>query len=247
MLWLRSALFAIMFWLGVLTFGLLITIMWPITPLTFRRKMATYWARYNSLMLRLCCNLRHEIQGLENLPPAPFVIVSKHQSAWETITMHQMFPPFGWALKKSLKYIPIFGWALAATGQIFINRSKGTEAIRALQKEGVKALEQGLCMIIFPEGTRVAEGEVGDYKPGGVMMAMAAKVPIVPVAHDAGYYWPKAGFVKKPGTIRVRIGRPIETVNVLKSARKQLGIDTKEKIESMMDEIRQERGSSTPN
>ncbi|ABK44824.1 1-acyl-sn-glycerol-3-phosphate acyltransferase [Magnetococcus marinus MC-1] len=248
--WLRSLLFFTMFCVGIFFYGVLITLVWPITPLTFRRWLAKQWAYYNLFMLKWVCGLKHVVSGQENLPPAPFVILSKHQSEWETVTFHTLFPFFAFALKRSLKWIPIFGWALAATQQIFINRSHGTEALRLLATEGKAAMAQGDCILIFPEGTRMPAGQVGDYKPGGVMLAMAAEAPIVPVAHDAGYYWPKGQLLKKAGTVRVKIGKPIPTAGLPKNARKQLMAQVEQSIEGMIEEIRAEReaeGSITPN
>ncbi|MEG3637714.1 lysophospholipid acyltransferase family protein [Magnetococcus sp. PR-3] len=239
--WLRSILFFLLFCVGIVLFGLLITAVWLITPLTFRRWLAKQWANYNLWMLKWICGLKHEVIGHENLPPAPFVILSKHQSEWETVTFHTLFPFFAFVLKQSLKWIPIFGWALAATKQIFINRSQGTEALRLLAKEGKTAMEQGDCVLIFPEGTRMPAGEVGDYKPGGVMLAMAAGAPIIPVAHDAGYYWPKGSLLKKSGTIRVKIGKPIPTEGLPKNARKQVMAQVQTDIEQMVEELHQLR------
>ncbi|WP_193771029.1 lysophospholipid acyltransferase family protein, partial [Candidatus Magnetaquicoccus inordinatus] len=199
--------------------------------------MACSWAEYNRRILALCCGLRDRIIGQERLPPPPFVILCKHQSAWETVTLHAQFPTFVLVLKKSLLSIPFFGWALKATGQVVINRQREIEALRILQEESRRLCSEGTSILIFPEGTRVAAGEVGHYHSGGVIMAMAAGVPIVPVAHNAGEFWPRRSFLKHPGEIQIRIGEPIPTQGLDKAARKQLLQQVQSVIEGMMAEI----------
>ncbi|MBF0399865.1 MAG: 1-acyl-sn-glycerol-3-phosphate acyltransferase [Magnetococcales bacterium] len=247
---LRSGLFFVLFVAGIVVYATLIVAAWPFTTLAQRRQIACSWAQYNRRLLAVVCGLRDRIIGLERLPPPPFVLLCKHQSAWETVTLHALFPTFVLVLKKSLLYIPFFGWALKATGQIAINRSREIEALRILQTEGKRACAQGTSILIFPEGTRVAPGAVGHYNAGGVALAMAAGVPIVPVAHNAGLFWGRRSFVKKPGTIQLRIGHPIETQGLEKQARKNLLIQVQTAIEEMMAEIAQEAGltaaDSTP-
>ncbi|MBF0184893.1 MAG: 1-acyl-sn-glycerol-3-phosphate acyltransferase [Magnetococcales bacterium] len=215
----------------------MIIALWPITSLARRRKIACSWAQYNRRILALCCGLRDRIIGQERLPPPPFVILCKHQSAWETVTLHARFPIFVLVLKKSLLYIPFFGWALKATGQIVIHRQREIEALRILQEESKRQCGEGTSILIFPEGTRVAAGEVGHYHSGGIIMAMAAGVPIVPVAHNAGEFWPRRSFLKKAGEIQLRIGEPIPTQGLDKAARKQLLQQVQSSIEGMMAEI----------
>lgn len=237
---LRSGLFFVFFVVGIVVYATLIVTLWPITSLAQRRKMACSWAQYNRRLLAVMCGLRDNIVGLEHLPPPPFVILCKHQSAWETVTLHALFPTFVLVLKKSLLFIPFFGWALKATGQIAINRKREIEALRILQSEGKRQCAEGTSILIFPEGTRVAPGTVGHYNAGGVVLAMAAGVPIVPVAHNAGRFWGRRSFVKKPGEIQLRIGHPIETHGLEKQARKTLVLQVQAAIEGMMAEIDQE-------
>ena len=236
----RSALFFALFVIGIIVYATVIIIIWPITSLTQRRMIACSWAQYNRRLLSNVCKLQENIIGMERLPPPPFVILCKHQSAWETVSLHALFPLFVLVLKKSLLYIPFFGWALKATGQIAINRSKEIEALRTLQKEGKKQCSQGTSILMFPEGTRIAPGKIGHYNAGGVMLAMAAGVPIVPIAHNAGTFWGRRSFLKKPGIIQMRIGQPIITKGVEKKARKTLLKQVQNSIETMMVEIQEE-------
>ena len=183
---------------------------WPVPPVT-RMRIIGLWARFICWWLALTCNLRHEVEGLEHLPAAPGVILSKHQSAWETIMFQVIFPPQIWALKREALWLPFFGWGLAATSPIAIDRSTPVRALDRLLRQGRQKLTEGRWVVIFPEGTRMAPGEQGAFHPGGAMLAVKAGVDVLPVAHDAGCYWARRGFLKKPGVIQVRIGPPIKT------------------------------------
>jgi 1-acyl-sn-glycerol-3-phosphate acyltransferase len=139
------------------------------------------------------------------------VILSKHQSAWETIVFQQIFPPLSFVLKKNLLYIPFFGWGLALFSPIAIDRGAGREALKQIETQGKQRLKDGFWVLIFPEGTRMPPGESGNFQVGGAWLAGKAGVPVLPVAHNAGRFWPKNGFRKYPGEIVVRIGPPIQT------------------------------------
>ena len=182
----------------------------PLPPI-MRMRVIGLWARFITGWLALTCNLRHEVIGLEQLPGVASVILSKHQSAWETIAFQTIFPAQTWALKKEALWIPFFGWGLAATHPIAINRTARHRALGDLLGQGINRLAEGRYVVIFPEGTRMAPGESGVYFPGGAMLAVKAGVPVIPVAHNAGLFWPRRGFIKRPGTIRVSIGAPIMT------------------------------------
>jgi len=209
-LWLRSALFFAGMVASVVVFWPVCMLAW-LLPIIPRMKVIGLWARFISLWLQLACGLRHQVEGLENLPPQPGVILSKHQSAWETIVFQVIFPPQTWALKREALWIPLFGWGLAATNPIAINRATRVKALEQLLQQGRKKIEQGRWVVIFPEGTRIAPGQRGRYFPGGAMLAVKAGIPVVPVAHNAGSFWGRRSFIKYPGTIQVRIGVPIET------------------------------------
>lgn len=231
--WLRSALFFTFFVAGITFFGLAITLAWPITNVAQRRRLASRWSAFTRRILAITCDLHENIEGMENLPPPPYVILAKHQSAWETAAFVSLFHPCVQVLKQSLTWIPVFGWALKATHQIAIDRSRGVAALHRLHEQGTKQLSEHVAVLIFPEGTRSAPGTTGKYHPGGVSLALAAGAPIVPVAHNAGLFWPRRSFLKKPGTIRVRIGPPIPTEGLSRADRKGLVQKVEETIESM--------------
>ncbi|MBF0341176.1 MAG: 1-acyl-sn-glycerol-3-phosphate acyltransferase [Magnetococcales bacterium] len=235
--WVRSALFFAMFVLGIVVHGGLITLVWPLVSLDRRRGLSRAWSLFSRRWLGRICDLRERVEGMENLPPPPYVILSKHQSAWETMAFVSLFHPCAQVLKESLTWIPVFGWALLATGQISIDRSRGVAALHRLHEQGARQLQQGVAVLIFPEGTRSAPGIPGKYHPGGVSLALAAGVPIVPVAHNAGSFWPRRSFLKKSGEIRVRIGPSIPTEGLSRGDRKALVARVEETIEAMTREL----------
>ncbi|MBF0444574.1 MAG: 1-acyl-sn-glycerol-3-phosphate acyltransferase [Magnetococcales bacterium] len=230
--------------MGILFFATIILLSVPLTSNVKRRYIVHLWSRYNRFILALICGLTVRVEGLEKLPPPPYMILSKHQSAWETVTLQAFFPDAILVLKKSLLNIPVFGWALRFTGQIAIDRSQGVSALRLMAVKCKDAFSQGKVVLIFPEGTRVAPGEIGKYNPGGVGMALSSAVPIVPVAHNAGEFWAPKAYYKKPGEIQLRIGPVISTAGLGKGDRKDVNRAVQASIEGMMEEIAKESQSS---
>lgn len=205
---------SLLFWLGfvfnVLVFGLLIVLLF-FTPSSFRLKIARIWSYTNNLLLKIFCGIDFKVEGRENLNVKTAIILSKHQSTWETLALHSFTPYVHWVFKRELMYIPVFGWALALTDPIGINRGAGRAAIKQLITEGKKKLDAGKWMILFPEGTRTAPGKTKKYKIGGALLAEKSGYPVIPIAHNAGEFWPRHSFMKWPGTISVIIGPAIES------------------------------------
>lgn len=191
-------------------FSTLALFTFPFPPLTRYRLISSY-ARTMIWLLRIVCGIRHEVRGLENIPQEPCIVLAKHQSAWETLALQQIFPPQVWVLKRELLWLPFFGWGLAMTSPIAIDRSDGKGAMKQLLRQGKERLVQGFCVVIFPEGTRVPYGKRGKYKIGGALLAASTGVPVVPVAHNAGRLWGRKAFSKHPGLVTMSIGKPIAT------------------------------------
>ncbi|TCS72612.1 1-acyl-sn-glycerol-3-phosphate acyltransferase [Sulfuritortus calidifontis] len=210
MILLRSLLFAAIQAGFTVLFALVILLAAPL-PRLARYRLIALWGRFVIWLARVLLGIRFRVEGLEHLPAGPAVILSKHQSAWETIAFQQIFPPLSFVLKRSLLFIPFFGWGLALFSPIAIDRAAGREALRQIEEQGRRRLEQGFWVLIFPEGTRMPPGQTGRYQIGGAWLAAKVGVPVVPVAHNAGEVWPKNAFLKRPGTITVRIGPPIAT------------------------------------
>jgi 1-acyl-sn-glycerol-3-phosphate acyltransferase len=213
MLLLRSTLFLLGQIITAPIFTFIALLSMPLHPVT-RNILISGWARSMIWWLRITCNIRHEIKGLENIPTTPSIILAKHQSAWETLAFQAIFPTQVYVLKRELLWIPIFGWGLAMSSPIAIDRSAGREALKKLVAKGKARLEKGLWVVIFPEGTRKAPGERGKYHIGGAWLASHTQTQVVPVAHNAGKFWAKNSFIKKPGVIQIHIGKPIQTTDV---------------------------------
>ena len=213
MLWIRSILFLLGLLIVTPIFSILVILLFPL-PDVMRSRIASGWAHFVMFWLRLTCNLDYQVRGQENMPDHPSIILSKHQSAWETIGLQTIFPPQVWVMKRSLLLIPFLGWAFVALAAIPIDRSAGREALKKLVANGKDRLERGLWVVIFPEGTRTMPGEKSKYHIGGAWLAAKTETTVVPVAHNAGKYWRKNAFIKHPGTIQVVIGKPIETAGL---------------------------------
>lgn len=209
MVLLRSLLFYAGLVLATLVFAPLSLILLAF-PFRLRFRIMSQWSVFNLWWLGVSCGLRHEVTGLENIPDGPCIIMCKHQSAWETLALQLIFPAQVWVLKKELLWIPIYGWALATMEPIAIDRASGMRALRQIVDKGKPRLDKGLCVVIFPEGTRIAPGQRRKYQPGGGMLAAQSDYPVVPVAHNSGCFWPRHSLKKRPGTIRMVIGPPID-------------------------------------
>jgi 1-acyl-sn-glycerol-3-phosphate acyltransferase len=172
--------------------------------------IARTWARILFWMLERLCGLKYVVEGRERIPPGNHIVMSNHTSAWETVAQFLIFPPQVWVLKRELLWIPFIGWGLKLLRPIAINRGEGHRAVNQVIEQGKARLQDGLWIIIFPEGTRVVAGATRKFGVSGALLAIASGKSVVPLSHNAGTFWPRRGIVKKPGTIRVVIGEAIE-------------------------------------
>ena len=208
-LFLRSFVFFLVMTVATLVWAPLCFLAAPL-PYKYR-----YWwtARWNVFVIwaaKAICGIRYQVKGYENLPDAPVILLSKHQSAWETIFYLMFMPrPLVYVFKKELIYLPFFGWALGLLRMIPIDRSRGKDAFAQVVVHGKRRLANGMWIIMFPEGTRIPVGEQGRYKGGGARLAVETGAPVVPLAMNSGECWPKNSFIKKPGLVTVSIGKPI--------------------------------------
>ena len=207
---LRSGLFWLGFAPSTILFALGAPFLWPCS-FHARRRYLYGWTAFNVWWLGVTCGLRHRVVGMEHLVGAPAMVMAKHESTWETIVLQGILPPQVWVLKRELLRIPFFGWGMALLDPIAIDREAGRKALAQMLRQGKERLARGLWLVVFPEGTRVAPGERGEYKIGGAILAVREGVRVVPAAHNAGDFWPRHSFVKRPGTIELRFGPPIET------------------------------------
>jgi 1-acyl-sn-glycerol-3-phosphate acyltransferase len=176
-----------------------------------RLKVAKTWGVTNIWLLKIICKLDYVVEGMENIGDRNAIVFCKHQSTWETFFLHVIIPGGRWVFKRELLLLPFFGWALGCTDPIAINRGSGRKAIKQLVNQGTEKLKRGKWINFFPEGTRRAPGAEPRYKLGGAILAAESGYPILPIAHNAGEYWPRHSFIKWPGTIKVCVGPLIET------------------------------------
>ena len=206
----RSSLFALVQILITPPFAIVALLTFPL-PAHARYRVITTWSRIVVLCAQVICGIRYRVAGTAHLPAQPCVVLSKHQSAWETLAFQVILPPQVLVIKRELLRIPFFGWGLAMLSPIAIDRTSGVRAVRAMLAEGKDRLARGFWVIVYPEGTRMAPGTRGRYQTAGAAIAAHAGVPIVPVAHNAGECWKRNAFIKYPGVITVSIGSAIES------------------------------------
>ncbi len=206
----RSALVALALVLVTPPYAIIALASFPL-PRMARYRLISAWSRLVIWLAWVICGIRWKIEGRKHLPDEPAVILSQHQSAWETLAFQEIFPPQVLVLKRELLWIPFFGWGLALMSPIAIDRARGVAAMREMARRGRERLAQGFWVVVFPEGTRVRPGESRDYQQGGAWLAVNCGVPVVPVAHNAGKVWPRNAFLKRAGTVTVRIGPPVDT------------------------------------
>lgn len=202
-----------LFYLGLIPVTILFAILGNLfffLPFKARYYLITRWSHFFIFWAQITCGLRYTVTGKEHIPTKNAIIFSNHQSMWETIFLQILLPEQCWVLKKELLTIPFFGWGLALLDPIAINR-KDFNSVKALIKQGKERLQKGRWVVIFPEGTRIAPNIKHPYSRSGAALAEATGYPILPIAHNAGRYWPRGFFIKKPGIIRIVIGPAIET------------------------------------
>ncbi|ROT45937.1 1-acyl-sn-glycerol-3-phosphate acyltransferase [Pusillimonas sp. NJUB218] len=210
----RSALYMLFLIVTVIPYAFACLI-WSPLPLKWRYRLTMGWPRLAVWGARVIVGIRWEIKGAEHFPDGPAIILSKHQSAWETLFLPAYLPRQAcFVYKKELHRVPFFGWGLALLKMIPIDRAKGRDAFEQVVKVGKLRLQEGRWPVLFPEGTRIAPGKTGRYKSGGAILATRTGAPVIPVALNAGECWPRNAFIKKPGLITVSIGPAIDSTGL---------------------------------
>jgi 1-acyl-sn-glycerol-3-phosphate acyltransferase len=205
---LRSLLFALFQLVFTPLYAIAVLALFWLPPVP-RYRFITGWCAINLWAARWICGIRHRVLGMENVPSTPVIVASKHSSTWETLFLTQIMPPLAYVAKKELLAIPFFGWAFRLASPITIDRKSGQDAMGQIAAQGRERFEQGFWIVIYPEGTRIRAGRRAKYKTGAARLAVAMDVPILPIAHNAGWIWPKGLFGKRPGEVTLTIGKPI--------------------------------------
>jgi 1-acyl-sn-glycerol-3-phosphate acyltransferase len=234
MVFLRSLLFnAFGLSTVVIAASILMLTFWA--PRSFRYRICVAWCQLAVWAADFFCGIKTVVEGGENVPRSPSVIMIKHTSTLETLWQVAYFPQTVWVIKKEILYAPFFGWAIGlALDPIAIDRQGGASAVKQVIRQGREKLRQGIWVTIFPEGTRMAPGKTRTYGSSGVALARDAQVRLVPVAHNAGDFWGRLSFNKRPGTVRFVIGPPIDPAG--RSAR-DVNLEVQRWIEGKMREI----------
>jgi len=232
-LYLRSGIYWTLMVLTGTVIGFLTVFTFPF-PVDKRFGFARSWAVMNLWLLRHICKLSYSVEGRENIPDQGVVVLCKHQSTWETMALQIILPSVRWVLKRELLRVPFFGWGLAMMDPIAIDRSAGHKAVAQLVEQGKPMLDDGYWVVVFPEGTRTHPGKKRRYKLGGSILAVETGHPVVPIAHNAGEFWPRHSFLKWPGNITLRIGPVIETSGM---TAEQVNARAHDWIEAQMQEI----------
>ncbi len=234
MIFIRSLLFTLYMGVSALISGALVLLMfWA--PFRVRWWMTVKWCRSMVVAGDWLCGLKVVVEGRENIPDEPSVLMIKHTTALETYWQVTEFPMATWVVKRELLWIPLFGWAIALSLKpIGINRKAGRSAVKQVIEQGKQRLREGVWITVFPEGTRMPPGATRRYGTSGAALAKAANVKIVPVAHNAGDFWPRRGFLKRPGTVRFVIGPPIDAQD---RSPQETCLVVQDWVESTMNEI----------
>ncbi len=205
----NSILYTVLLFATVLPYSLAVLLVRPFgCPASYR--VAVAWARLVTRLAECLCGLRYVVEGRENVPAQNSIVLMKHSSAYETIVQMLLFPDQCWVLKRELMWAPFFGWALAALHPIAIDRAAGHTAVGQVVEQGKEQLRSGRWVMIFPEGTRMPPGQTRRYGISGTLLAQEAGRLLVPVAHNAGDFWPRRGLRKNPGTVRFCVGLPVD-------------------------------------
>ncbi len=213
-LFIKSLLFSIGQISSMIVFSLLGQLTRPFSIVT-RYRFMTQWAHFCLWWVNVTCGLKYRVHGADNINSENAgLILARHESSWETFALQQIFPRQAYVLKRELLRIPFFGWGMSLLNPIAIDRSAGRKALNQLLKEGTQRLADGDWVVIFPEGTRMPAGELGKINVGGAMLASKAKAPVYLVAHNAGKFWPKNSFIKKPGVIDIYISEPLDVTEL---------------------------------
>ena len=208
LLYIRSSLFWVGFFLSLITVGLMAPFLFPFSREVCYSALRP-WCNFNVWWIKLTCGIKYNLIGEENIDlNNNGIILANHQSTWETMFIPMIFPPISWVLKKELFKLPFFGWALSLVRPIAIDRKAGKSAAEQIKVNGKERLDQGNWVCIFPEGTRVKPGVKSRYRMGGALLAQHSGYPVYPLAHNAGEFWPRHSFIKHPGTVTVSIGKP---------------------------------------
>ncbi len=208
----RSVLWLIWTAAIIIPLALLLVLSAPFSGWRWLYRIANWWGLSAVYGMKWICGVHWRVTGAEHLPTdgRKAIVLSKHQSTWETLAYLALSPrPLCYVYKKELHWIPFFGWAIGSMKMIHIDRSQRNAAFKKVVEQGQRVMNENRWVIMFPEGTRIARGKVGAYKTGGTRLACETGAEIIPIAVSSAKCWPKGSFIKYPGIVDISIGSPI--------------------------------------
>ena len=203
-LWLRSLFFNVGWYVGTAVIAI-VGLPLLLAPRRVVIAWADFWIVFCLWWLRVTCRISHRVTGMENRPAGPVILACKHQSSWETLAFHRIFPHAATVLKRELVFIPVVGWAMARAGNIAVERGDGAKALRSLLRQAKDTVAEGRSVLIYPEGTRTPVGSTKPYHAGIAAVYRQLGIPVVPVALNSGLFWGRRKFIKRPGLIEVEV------------------------------------------
>lgn len=207
----RSIAFFVLYNLTGIVHSCFSVLIGPFLPLEKRHRFVNLWTAWSLWLLKVLNGVQLRVEGRENLPQGAAVILSNHQSSWETFYLQLLISPQATVLKRELLWLPFFGWALALLNPIRIDRGNSRAALKAVLTQGADRLGRGIPVVIYPEGSRQPVGEIGHFNHGGALLACRNRAPVIAMVHNSGDCWPARSWLRLPGEIVLRISPPIDT------------------------------------
>jgi 1-acyl-sn-glycerol-3-phosphate acyltransferase len=205
-----SIIFNTFFYLSLIPITIIILSLYFFISTKNLQKIGAVWIKFILNALKVFCGVRWKVEGVENIPNTPCIVVSNHQGQWESFFLQTLFIPSTSIIKQELLYIPLFGWALRCMKPITLNRLNKVTSLKKVIKKGVMKLKDGFSIILFPEGTRISPDKgIQPFAGSCGLLSVKSGLPVLPICHNSGRYWKNKKFIKSPGKVIIRIGEPI--------------------------------------
>jgi 1-acyl-sn-glycerol-3-phosphate acyltransferase len=205
-----SIIFNTFFYLSLIPITIIILSLYFFISTKNLQKIGAVWIKFILNALKVFCGVRWKVEGVENIPNTPCIVVSNHQGQWESFFLQTLFIPSTSIIKQELLYIPLFGWALRCMKPITLNRLNKVSGLKKVIKKGVMKLKDGFSIILFPEGTRISPDKgIQPFAGSCGLLSVKSGLPVLPICHNSGRYWKNKKFIKSPGKVIIRIGEPI--------------------------------------
>ena len=205
-----SIIFNTFFYLSLIPITIIILSLYFFISTKNLQKIGAVWIKFILNALKVFCGVRWKVEGVENIPNTPCIVVSNHQGQWESFFLQTLFIPSTSIIKQELLYIPLFGWALRCMKPITLNRLNKVTSLNKVIKKGVMKLKDGFSIILFPEGTRISPDKgIQPFAGSCGLLSVKSGLPVLPICHNSGRYWKNKKFIKSPGKVIIRIGEPI--------------------------------------